>query len=383
MENESALYPMRSCCPDNTYSDPYLVHKTALSNLYRLSREGRYFLLKTPAGTSEDLRGLLRREYELSITLTHPNIVHVFTYEYDTPVGEGILMEYVEARNLAEFLAERPDMQTRKRVWEQLMNVVSYVHRKGILHNDLKPEKILITRADNDVKLIDFGLSDNDAHYVNRTLGCTPKYASPELLARDKLDASSDVYSLGLIMKDVFGRKYSRISDKASSQSKSCRYSSVDALSKAFSRHNRPWSIFLFLLLVVLITVPMIVVSSISQSDEALKAEVKLQKEANQSREAIMDSVYAEMGAIYSELCSSLEVRLSQILYREQALEELLIVLDEASCRCRQLYMDYQDHELISCFDAYGCKLSNLYYDKAFQICMDKPRMPYNLYLHR
>ena len=68
---------------------------------------------------------------------------------------------------------------------------------------------ILITHSDNTVKLIDFGLSDDDAHYLSKTPGFTPEYASPELLAHSApLDARSDIYSLGLLMRDIFGGKY-------------------------------------------------------------------------------------------------------------------------------------------------------------------------------
>ena len=196
---------------------------------------------------------MIRREYELSIGLVHPGIVNVFTFEPATIVGAGIVMEYVDGRTLQEFLTENPTQAMRARVFEQLLDAVAYMHRNGIVHNDIKPENILITRAGNDVKLIDFGLADDDAHYLARTLGCTPAYASPELLAReDGIDVRSDVYSLGVVMKEIFGNRCRRIAARCLNERKGKRYSNAEELLKAFRHRNRPLKIVSAVLVAVL-----------------------------------------------------------------------------------------------------------------------------------
>jgi len=194
----------------SAYENPELMYSGAYADIYRVSREGKYFLLK--AAKDRNGQEILRREFEMSSSLSHPYIASVFVYEKDTPVGEGMVMEYVDGRNLLEYLSERPSLDERKRVFLQLLDAVSYIHRSGRIHNDIKPSNILISRKDNDVKLIDFGLADSDAYFMLKTLGFTASYASPELISRDgNIDARSDIYSLGCIGKDIFKDKYSGI----------------------------------------------------------------------------------------------------------------------------------------------------------------------------
>ena len=243
MSNDSQLIPeFQPIAGNSIYSDTVLLSENSVTRLYRVSRDGKYFIIKTSKDNTGRLNALVRREYEISIGLDCPYIVNVFTYEQDTVVGPGIIMEYVDGRMLSEFLKENSPIQQRRRVFGQLLEAVAYLHRKSIIHNDLKPENILITHSDNTVKLIDFGLSDDDAHYLSKTLGCTPEYASPELLAHSApLDARSDIYSLGLLMRDIFGGKYRYISGKALRKDAAKRYTNVEQMQKAFKRtHSIP-----------------------------------------------------------------------------------------------------------------------------------------------
>ena len=243
MSNDSQLVPeFQPIAGNSIYSDPVLLSENSMTRLYRVSRDGKYFIIKTSKDNTGRLNALVRREYEISIGLDCPYVVNVFTYEQDTVVGPGIIMEYVDGRTLSEFLKENSPIQQRRRVFGQLLEAVAYLHRKSIIHNDLKPENILITHSDNTIKLVDFGLSDDDAHYLSKTPGCTPEYASPELLAHSApLDVRSDIYSLGLLMRDIFGGKYRYISGKALCKDAAKRYTNVEQMQKAFKRtHSIP-----------------------------------------------------------------------------------------------------------------------------------------------
>ena len=214
-----------------SYADPVLLRETTTARLYRVSKAGKYFIIKTAKDSSGMSLAMLKREYEMSVSLNHYHIPFFFTYEPSSPVGPGIVMEYIDGRNLNEFLSENPSLDSRRRAFSQILDVVAYIHKNGIIHNDLKPENILISRINNDVKLLDFGLSDNDAHYLAHTLGCTPTYASPELLDQGDIDARSDIYSLGRIMQRIFGTKrYASISNRCIATDRNNRYNNVDQL---------------------------------------------------------------------------------------------------------------------------------------------------------
>lgn len=224
----------------NGFTDPELISGTVNSMLFRIKHCGKYFIIKTPKQVNAMSLDILKREYEISLALSHYHIANVISFLETSPVGPGILMDYIDGRNLTDFLAENPSEKLRLRVMEQVLSTIAYVHHANIIHNDIKPENILVTRANNDVKLIDFGLSDNDAFYVNKHLGGTPRYASPELLAQEEnIDARSDIYSLGILIRDFFGNKYSSISDKCLKQDKTLRYRDAEELMEAWSHRNR------------------------------------------------------------------------------------------------------------------------------------------------
>mgnify|MGYP004444141165 FL=1 len=225
-----------------SFTDLTLVVETATARLYRARRCGKLLLIKTPLGDGGRALTLLQREYELAVTLAHPGIVAVHTWEPNTPVGPGIVMEYVEGRTLEQFVREKTSKQMLNRAFTQLLDAVEYIHKRGLLHNDLKPGNIMVSLANNDVKIIDFGLSDNDEQAVQRRLGGTEGYASPELRERRAaVDTRSDIYSLGAIMRDMFGSRYRAVWQRCMADSPERRYRDVEALRRAWlSRRRRP-----------------------------------------------------------------------------------------------------------------------------------------------
>lgn len=295
---------------DSGYSMPEVYVATASAVLYRVRRAGKYFIIKTPKDSSPQSLAMLQREYELSLGKTHPNIVNIFTYEPHTIVGPGIVMEYVDGRTLADFMAENPPRAMRERVFVQLLQAVAYIHRCGMVHNDIKPQNILVTRADNDVRLIDFGLSNDDAHFLARTLGCTPAYASPELLAQQEVDARSDIYSLGVVMCALFGSRYSRIASRCLSPRREKRYANVEALHNAFRRNVGPLKIVLIVLLVLLLFAPLF----------HFCANVVADKRRVAARDAMIVKLESDIMKMYECSCDSV----GQVPYYEFAVNHIL-----------------------------------------------------------
>lgn len=320
---------------DSSYSMPELYAETSSAVLYRVRKAGKYFIIKTPKDNSGKSLAMLQREYELSIGLQHPNVVNVFTYETSTVVGPGIVMEYVDGRTLEQFLAENPTPAMRCRVFEQLLQAVAYIHRSGLVHNDIKPENILITRSDNDVKLIDFGLSDNDAYYLARMLGCTKRYASPELLAREKgIDARSDIYSLGVVMKEIFGNRFSGISSRCLRKEKNKRYANAEELLTAFKHRNRPLKVIMALLMAILVLLPLLgYVTMVLEEREYLS-----------TRDAMIAQVEKDVEAIYRTTADSV----SRAVYREFAINNLVSFYEVLGNYQKENILPIADPELSS-----------------------------------
>lgn len=252
MEIESEIFdrivPDGATCGD--FHDFKLLRVTKYAHIYLALRDGKRFLIKTTKDNSPWQCRLLRREYELSISVDHQHIVRSYALEEFKPYGVGIVMEYVEGRTLREYLDEKPSRKELLRIFCELLSAVEYLHCRSIIHNDLKPENILVTRVSDTLKLIDFGLADSDEQYAIRELGCTPRYASTELRGQHtEIDARSDIYSLGVIMRELFGS--SPITRRYTAEDAACRYNNVAHLRRSWNRYRARWWVVAAFLLVV------------------------------------------------------------------------------------------------------------------------------------
>lgn len=360
MESSDTFKPLDSNIEYSSgYSMPeeYAVTSTAI--LYRVRKSGKYFIIKTPKEKTGQNIALLQREYELSIGKSHPNIVNIFTYEPETIVGSGIVMEYINGRTLTQFIAENPSHQARKRIFSQLLQAVDYIHRSGLVHNDIKPDNIMITNSGNDVKLIDFGLADNDAHYLARTLGCTKAYASPELLVRDKnIDARSDIYSLGKIMKELFGSRYSRISARCLQERKEKRYANAEELLKAINRREKLPIIAVSLLAALFVIVPFFYyINSIDTEQSRVEEENNIKAEKIKETLRCIENSVDSIGNVYYE-------RVSKEVYYEFAYPHLGLYYEAMS--------EYQTGDLSNIKETELHSLASAQYSKAYSNCLKK-----------
>lgn len=211
--------------------------------LYKVRRHSKWYFLKglKPAFRSQLLYvEMLRKEFDLAASLDHPNIVGTYTLEDNERVGLCVLMEYVDGVTLRDFLATNPSEQLRHRIMTQLLDAVAYLHARQIVHRDLKPSNIMITHNGNNVKLIDFGLSDKDEYAVLKQPAGTVSYAAPEQLTEGwAVDGRADIYALGKIIALLFPKRYRGVVGRCMREQRDERYSSVEALKVAIKRADR------------------------------------------------------------------------------------------------------------------------------------------------
>ena len=295
---------------EKDYTDYKLLLNREYSKLYRISKQGRWYIAKTTKDNTKRQLAMLRREYSLTIACSHPHIVHTYTYEELPTLGEAIVMEYIEGRTLTEYLSENPTKQSRHRIVGELLSALSYLHKQGVIHNDIKPENILITRTDDSLKLIDFGLATTDAWYIMKQLGCTPAYASPELQSQQAdIDARSDIYSVGLIIQDIFPTLYKSIKKRCTQHNPGKRYADITALQTAWNNRNRtPKALLLALSLLIMILPTLYIIKSIVSENQKQRHQQELiseiETELTAYYQVTLDSI--QNHAVYQEFAQKI-----------------------------------------------------------------------------
>ena len=147
-----------------------------------------------------------RREAQAAASLSHPNVVQIFDVGQDDG-RHFIVMELVDGRNLKAVLKERGRLEpvAATAVALGVARALAHAHRHGLIHRDIKPHNILLT-AEGLVKVADFGIaraaSATSLTEVGTILGSV-HYFSPEQARGETIGASSDLYSLGVVLYEM------------------------------------------------------------------------------------------------------------------------------------------------------------------------------------
>jgi serine/threonine protein kinase len=153
---------------------------------------------------------VFRQEARLAAQLEHPNIVtiyHIGSEERDRKPHHYLAMEYLPGGNLSSRLSGGPLAVEHCLNWmKQLSAGLSFAHKRGVVHQDIKADNIFIT-TEGDIKIGDFGLAKllvGRVHYNAAIRGMgTPAYMSPELCRGEPQDYRSDIYSLGVLFFEM------------------------------------------------------------------------------------------------------------------------------------------------------------------------------------
>ena len=164
------------------------------------------FKILAEEGISDlESRARFLAEARLIGSLTHENIVSF--YDYGEEEGRPFLvMQYCDGESLCDAIRgwRTGDIRNKLMIARQVANALAYVHTKGIIHRDVKPDNVWIDTS-GVVKIIDFGVAKSDEFSITGTgftLG-TPYYMAPELVRGEKPTHLVDIYSFGVLLYEL------------------------------------------------------------------------------------------------------------------------------------------------------------------------------------
>jgi len=199
----------------------------------RLKRRVALKVIRREGARDERLRKRFLREARVLSTLKHPGICQIYDI-IEEEEGDFLVLEEVPGRNLRAIISDGMDIGTALDIGAQILEILIVVHREGIIHRDLKPENIML-QPDGRVKILDFGVAGavrekltlppadlSDADDAEDEFGRmltveelttqgvrvgTLRYMSPEQARGEPLSPSSDIYSFGLVLREMITGK--------------------------------------------------------------------------------------------------------------------------------------------------------------------------------
>ena len=184
----------------------------------RLGRRVAIKILRPDLARDPDFQVRFRREAQSAAALNHPNIVAVYDTGEDRLDAEGggpqevvpyIVMEYVDGMTLRQLLTSGRRLLPERalEIISGVLSALDYAHRHGIVHRDIKPGNVMLTRS-GDVKVMDFGIARainelNTSVTATSAVMGTAQYLSPEQARGEVVDARSDLYSAGVLLYEL------------------------------------------------------------------------------------------------------------------------------------------------------------------------------------
>ncbi len=199
----------------NRYEILELVGTGGMANVYKakctmLNRFVAIKVLKEEFSNDQEFLKRFSIESQASAGLSHSNVVSV----YDVGEQENIhyiVMEYVDGITLKEYLEEKGALPFDEALdfSVQIASALNHAHRKGIVHRDIKPQNIILTK-DKQLKVTDFGIARAASTYTMKVDDSgfgSAHYCSPEQASGRYTDEKADIYSMGVVMYEMFTGK--------------------------------------------------------------------------------------------------------------------------------------------------------------------------------
>lgn len=279
----------------NHLTDYELLSDSGHNLVYRAQMGGKWVVLKAAKpdeGEQTRNRLLLEREFEIMHRLDSIYVVQTIAMVNDPQLGRSILMEYVHGRSLDKFVAGTPTSTERRRVADELMEALIFLHERQIVHGDLKPSNILITDSGNHVRLIDFGFADNEA-YIAKNIGTSPSISTEEQLPTDVLKPERDIYALGKMLALLFPHSIKPVIRRCLASDRS-RYISVRQVRAALHRYWRmrwlmPW------ILAITTIIAFVIVFQPNPTETAQISEIQTDTEVVVPAKPAVDSIWLNL----------------------------------------------------------------------------------------
>lgn len=290
---------------ENTYSNlqEYYVSQSGHTRLFTATKYGKRYVLKclkkdflyTPV-----YQQALTKEFEIGLELEHPNICRTLSLEQLPELGTTIVMEHIDGETLKSLINRKAlTHELGRKIILQLMNALEYMHSKQIIHRDLKPSNIMITHTGQNVKIIDFGLSDSDAFFILKHPAGTTGFIAPEQFMPDaKAEPRTDIFSLGMVIAEIAtsigDKKLERIAKICTTHNPLLRPSSIEILRKRLLEKPQNRNIIILLGCIVLVLVVAIGISyyhrhQVTTTKEATMEQYLEGDSANHSGNKVMD----------------------------------------------------------------------------------------------
>ena len=164
-----------------------------------LDRNFAFKLVDSRLGADPGFRERFQREGRIQTTIEHPNIVAVFEVG-ESEYGLFVAMESVRGTSLKDLVGKGLEVERTVRILGQVAGALDAVHRAGLIHGDMRTDRILVQAENEDhAYLTDFGVTE-DRHRSGLTGGATADYMAPERIRGEGTSASTDIYGLGAVL---------------------------------------------------------------------------------------------------------------------------------------------------------------------------------------
>jgi Nif-specific regulatory protein len=182
-----------------------VLKETDTTSVYRVfdASHGREEAIKILRDQLPDLQQVVRfrSEFATLATLEHPNIVRVHDFGLLDERHPYFTMEFFAGRRISDYF-DGKNWSALYDVILQITSALHHVHRRGIIHLDLKPSNIFVDDHGR-AKLMDFGLAAESRQLFDRLIRGTLQYMAPEVLRQDRIDSRADLYAFGMTLYET------------------------------------------------------------------------------------------------------------------------------------------------------------------------------------